>query len=161
MKQILILIAAVAVFGCKGEVGGPTPNKSQPLAPLFAVGSAEQSRLDRFLARFPQERSDKFREIFATGSSRLSATNPELQREINAIYADLDKADAAKPAFLTRRHPGPVEASLIDQLVATLPVAERENAKLSLYTKSAVVTAKDPERAALLDAIYKARAERK
>ena len=129
----------------------------EPLASIFPVGSDEQRQVDKFLSRFPNERAAHFRKIFATGSSVLAAEDPELQREIDAIYKALEKRAETEPRRIIPHRPGPVEAGLIEEFLKTMPAQEVEQVREAFHAANARLDSSDPEIRKRIDAIYQAR----
>jgi hypothetical protein len=144
-----------AAIGCTDDVSGAMARTPDIHAPLFSAGSDEQAKLDRFLAKFPAEKAARLRRQFETREAIIAARDPELQREIDAIYEALAEKNAGK---LERYTPGPVEAKLIREYLSLLPPDEgNKYIEAAFHASNARVDHHDPAMRKLLDAIYQAR----
>ena len=126
------------------------------IEPFFPKGSPEQELVDKFLSRFPAAKAREFHEIFSTRRTILGAIDPELQREIEAIYEALNAINDRRPRVIPYE-PGPVEAALIEQYLAEVPIENLESLRRAFYAANANVRSDDPVEQKKLDAIYDAR----
>lgn len=152
-----LLAAAVALAGCQSEVQSPMARDTKEKQ-LFAVGSDEALRLEKFLSRYSTAQAAKFRQILGSGDSRLASTNPQAQAEIDAIYDALDRhQEQLEEVQVVAHRPGPREAALIAVFLKTVPPSHAAKYRRALFAANAEIRSSNPAVRRMLAAIYQAR----
>jgi hypothetical protein len=154
--------------GYKGDFTTPVSDKSSRSAkPIFAVGSPEQKLVDQFLSHFPADQARKLAEDLRTRRTTLVAQDPDRQRELDGIYAALDRipqmprSGGSVPPVAFQYKPGPAEAALIEDFIASLPsdMSKEQAAKLrqAVLTSGGQLGSDNPVMMKKLNKIYEAR----
>jgi hypothetical protein len=165
MRSTLPFLVAffVSIVGCRGDLTTPVSKKSpEPAKTLFAVGSAEQNLVNQFLSHFPAEQARKIEDDFRTRRTTFVAQNPVWQKELDGIYAALDRRPLSfrSPALLpveSQHKPGPVEAALIEDFIASVPTEQAAKLREVLLNETTQLGSSNPAMMKKLRKIYEAR----
>jgi hypothetical protein len=157
IRLTLAMTGLLLATACSPDLNTPKSMNDEINAPLFAKGSNEQRLVDKLLARFPAERAEKLYRILATGESILTSQDPEIQADIDAVYAVINARNAGKPPRAEPHEPGPVEGALIAEFIASSPPDLRQKLRAALYSSNGRLQSDDPAARRKLEAIYDAR----